>query len=275
MRAIRRCASLLALAIFPGLALAWNAHGHAAVGAIAEAGLTPAARQEVSVLLQDDLDSRGKASGRTHLADVASWPDEIRAADPDPKAYKGWHVRANPVCSAGLGACPDGHCVDQLIIHYRHILADRSQPARARNEALKWVVHLVGDLHQPLHSGVNANGGSVRAELAGGTGGAHKSLHELWDGALLDAALAGWIRQPQAVAQVAVAEDAPTRWMEESREVARREVYEPLAGFSCSARLKPPLELDLAYQANSVGVIRRQIDLAGLRLAQLLNDSLR
>ncbi len=275
MRTLRQLAGLLILLPLP--ALAWNAAGHAAVAAIATPLLTPQASAQVRALLAGDLDRHGQPSGRTQLTEIASWPDEIRdeAVKTDPAAFRGWHVRANPVCADTLGACPDGHCVDQLIIRQAAILADRTQPLRARNEALKWVVHLVGDLHMPLHSGVNANGGGVRVELAGYRRPERLSLHEAWDGPLLEHALAGWERQPRPAARLPLTPDAPTHWMLETRALALSAVYQPLPGFSCDARLASPIRLDEAYREASVAVIRQQIERAGLRLAALLNERLR
>jgi hypothetical protein len=151
---------LTALAVAPAPALAWGRQGHAEVAALAEGLLEPRPLAQVRDLLQDDRDALGQPSGRRTLAEVASWPDELRDAAPA-GAYKGWHTRANPVCGARLGPCPGGHCVDELIEHYGAILQDAGQPPRLRNEALKWVVHLVGDLHQPLHSGVAPDHGQV------------------------------------------------------------------------------------------------------------------
>lgn len=272
------CRAGLALVLSAGglPAGAWNARGHAAIAALAEAGLNDAARAQVQALLAQDLDRFGRPSGRRTLAAVASWPDEIRAeaARRDPEAYRGWHVRANPVCGERLGRCPQGHCVDQLIIHHTAVLRDHTQPLRQRNEALKWVVHLVGDLHQPLHSGVNPNGGRARVELVGATPPADASLHAVWDGALLDAALAGWQPRTPAADTAALALDAPTGWMLETRDVALTQVYQPLNGFACGIRLAEPLRLDADYQRASVPVIRQQIERAARRLTQLLHQAL-
>jgi len=117
-------------------AVAWGRKGHAVVATIAEANLTPAARVQVQVLLQGDLNSKGELSGRNTLADVASWADEIRAVAPD-YTYRGWHTRGNPVCQIKLGACKRGECVDQKLLHYADVLKDRSASSRERNEALK------------------------------------------------------------------------------------------------------------------------------------------
>lgn len=272
---IRRVA-FLQLALMSPLAQAWNAAGHAVVATIAQDGLSPRAWAEVARLLVGDLDRHGRPSGRRTLAEIASWPDEIRdeAVKTDPKAYHGWHMRANPVCGDALAPCPGGHCVDRLIERYTAILGDANEPARARNEALKWVVHLVGDEHMPLHSGDNRNGGRARVRMIGVALKPDFNLHGAWDGPLLDHALAGWVRTPRPVPRVALPADAPTQWMIESRAAALHEVFEPLAGFSCEARMAEPILLDTAYRARTVMVIRQQLERAGVRLAQLLNATL-
>lgn len=264
---------LLALMmLLPTAAQAWGRKGHAAVAALAESHLTPAARDQVQRLLTDDLDRDGKPSGRKTLAAIASWPDEIRDIAAD-DAYKGWHVRSNPVCSDALGRCRDGHCVDQLIIHYSAVLKDRDQPQRVRNEALKWVVHLVGDLHQPLHSGINRDGGGIAAGIAGQDMKPGSTLHTLWDNEISVLALKlGPLQFTPAGQQLA--DDAATRWMIEAREVALHVVYEPLPGFSCEARLKAPLMLDETYLKQAATTAHAQMSRAGSRLAQLLNEAL-
>ena len=261
---------------FSSTCLAWGGRGHAAIAALAQENLTPAALSQVNELLREDLDRYEQPSGRTTLAAVASWPDEIRdlAVKTDPAAYKGWHVRGNQVCSTTLGACKNRHCVDELIMHYAKILQDKSQPTRARNEALKWVVHLVGDLHMPLHSGINLNGGGAKVSMEGVELKPGATLHTIWDSELANSALKDWKSSARLENAPALAEDAPTRWMLETRELALHEVYEPLAGFSCNAKLAEPIRIDVAYQQHSVTVVRHQVERAGLRLAQLLNELL-
>jgi len=265
------CLMALSLAALP--AFAWGRAGHAMVARIAAMHLTGPAQAEVQELLADDLDAAGEPSGRTTLEEIASWPDEIRLLAPE-GAYKGWHGRANPVCGEGLGACPDGHCVDALIEHFGEILRDPGRPPRQRNEALKWVVHLVGDLHQPLHSGVARDRGKTPVRLVRGRRlkpGA--TLHTVWDGELARIALKGW-RVPDGPEDAPV-EDSPMRWMLESRDVALERAYKPLPGFSCTADLQGPLDLDSAYVKQAVPAIRLQIARAGFRLADRLNLWLR
>lgn len=261
----------------PG-AQSWGGKGHAAVAALAQTALSPAAQEQVGALLVGDLDRDGQPSGRKTLAEVASWADEIREVA-DPSTYRGWHVRANPVCSAELGACTDGHCVDQLILHYTTILADHDQNPRARNEALKWVVHLVGDLHQPLHSGVAKDKGSVPVVLAGVPDDKHRTLHQVWDSELAAKALKlGPLHLPATLP--AYAPDEVAGWMQESRQLALEHAYAPLPGFTCDSWNPPrkdgaPIVLDEAYQAQALPVIRLQMEQAAARLAALLNTALR
>ncbi len=264
-------ASLLALS--PS-ALAWNKKGHATIAAIAEASLTPAAKAKVQALLRDDLGAFNQLSGRTSLADIASWPDEIRKVDMERK-YAGWHTRSNPVCQNKLGVCWFGRCVDRNLQRYAAALKDERAPHRERNEALKWIVHLVGDLHTPLHSGSNYDGtGKIPATMAGGQKSRDASLHALWDHELLTTAMKEHPISAKLTTTEKLAPDAITQWMLETRDISRKHVYEPLPGFVCGTPFPGPVVLDLAYQRQAFPVIRLQIERAGLRLAQLLNELL-
>ena len=255
-------------------ALAWGRKGHAAIAALAERNLTAAAQAEVRVLLADDLDRSGAPSHRTTLAAIASWADEIRDIAPA-DTYRGWHTRSNPVCRAEPGPCSRGHCVDQLIISYADVLANRNLPLRERNEALKWVVHLVGDLHQPMHSGVSIDGGGLRARIEGRGTFAETTLHAIWDNDIGNLAVAMGVLTTELRADGRLPSDAPTQWMLEARDVALKAVYEPLSGFACERRLFAPVAVDGEYLRQAAVVARAQMEKAGLRLAQLLNQLLK
>ena len=263
------------LALLPCFAHAWSHKGHAAIADLATANLSPAAQTQVQALLKDDLNVSDQPSGRTTLAAVSSWADEIR--DVAPKgAYKGWHTRSNPVCGEGLGSCKRGECVDQKIIEYTAILKDRNQPHRARNEALKSVVHLIGDLHMPLHSGSNKDGTGQKIEvtLTNLKTGKNPTLHTVWDRELAVLALKQGALAAKLDKHETLTDGAITQWMQESRALARKHVYDPLPGFVCGKQIVGVVELDNAYQQQAVPVIREQMTKAGLRLAQWLNQAL-
>jgi hypothetical protein len=220
-----------------------------------------------------DLDRAGRPSGRQTLAAVASWADEIRE-EAEPEAYRGWHSRANPVCAETLAKCRNGHCADQLILRYAVVLRDPQQAPHARNEALKWIVHLVGDLHQPLHVGVGPDRGMRRVVLGDEAGPRPRSLHQVWDRELAVLALA---RGPlQRITPLPASTPAAVEaWMREAREVSRTVVYAALPGAGCTAvAAEGPWVLDAAYQARAVEAIRVQLERAGARLAAILNASL-
>ena len=271
MKTSKQLVTLLALILLHSSAWAWG-RGHATIADIATANLTPAAQSQVNALLKDDLDRHLAPSGRTTLAEISSWPDEIREIAPKDE-YKGWHARHNPVCSTKPGGCEGGKCVDQNIIEYAKILKDSSRSHRDRNEALKWVVHLVGDLHQPMHSGVH--GKDVEVTIEGMTLKKAITLHQAWDNQLWNLAIRRGPVSASLTDTSPLKPDAPTHWMQETRLIARQHVFDPLPGFSCDSKLVGPILLDKDYQEQAIPVIREQLVKAGLRLAQLLNESLR
>ena len=273
---MKRLLLLLACLLVVSLpAAAWNKKGHATIARIAEANLTPAARAQAHALLKDDLDNNGKLSGRKTLVDVASWADEIRKTAPE-YTYRGWHTRGNPVCTQKLGRCKKGECVDQKLLHSAAVLKDQNASARERNEALKWVVHLVGDLHTPLHSGSNRDGtGEILVTVESAKSYRDATLHSVWDHELLNAALKSNPLTAALNSNEKLPPNAVTLWMLETRDVSRKYVYDPLTGFACGTRIGEPIVLDRAYQQQALPVIRLQIERAGLRLAQLLNELLR
>ena len=172
-------------------AYAWSRLGHSLVGELAERHLDPAAKAEVAQLLAGEADPT--------LGGIASWADDLRNSDPERfKQTSRWHY----INARGGGCqfdvardCANGGCVVSAIEEQRAILADRSQPLAARRDALKFVVHFVGDVHQPLHATNHTDAGgngyqiSLRTDLppeayarkhyADGVMGTN--LHSVWD----------------------------------------------------------------------------------------------
>jgi hypothetical protein len=188
---MRRLVLLLSVLAFSPAALAWSALGHRLVGELAERHLSPAAEAQVKVLLAGEPDPT--------LAGVAIWADQLRDNDPDRfRQTSRWHyVNTPPGTCAYQPArdCPEGNCVIGAIERQRAILADRRQPLAARRDALKFVVHFVGDIHQPMHANNRDDKGgndfqvSLRTDMepeawarnryANGVMGT--SLHSVWD----------------------------------------------------------------------------------------------
>ena len=276
---------LLLVLTLPSLAGAWGPQGHRTVGAIADQLLTPPTRAAVAVLLENDLDKFGAPSGRRTLEAVSVWADEIRGTS---ASHERWHYDDVPVCGVGDKAryCPDGQCNSEQIRRLTRVLGDSRSGARERNEALKWLVHLVGDLHQPLHAADNRDygGTEVAVVLQGVHTRGRDNLHRAWDGDLVRLALGGKSRQapPPDVPELArearqlaalAGQGTPDSWASESNHLARNVVYR-YPGFACDRIPDDIVVLDPVYQAQGQALVRERLLLAGARLAGLLNQTL-
>lgn len=240
-----------ALAILP--ACAWGPAGHRQVARVAQAHLTPAARHQVQALLALE-------PGAT-LESVADWADRARAP-----GTVHWHFvnlpRGSGCRYSASRDCPGGDCVVAAIDAQRLRLVSSVVPAE-RLQALKYLVHLVGDVHQPLHAGhADDRGGNTYQLQAFGRG---SNLHRLWDAGLQpprDVALDEGRGAPPLPVLSAGAGSSPAEWARESCRIVDGDGFYP-------GRV-----LTAAYRARYAPAARRRVQVAGLRLAGLLNDTL-
>ena len=266
-------------------ALAWGPQGHHTIGAIADRLLTPPARTAVLHILQNDRDKFDSPFRRTTLEEVSEWADEVRGT---PTARPAWHYDDVPICGtrAKTSYCPGGQCNTEQLKRLIGVLADTRAPARERDEALKWVVHLVGDIHQPLHAADNGDHGGnlVPVALEGVHTRGRENLHRAWDNDLVQLALHARNRQqppPDIEALAAEARDlaqqvgqgTPDSWARESNNLARNVAYH-YPGFACNSVPSEILVLDGTYLEDAVLVVRERLLLAGARLAAVLNAAL-
>lgn len=174
MKLTRAAAQVLAVAVLgaPGTAHAWSAEAHRAAAAVTADLLCPAAAETLETVLGD-----------WSIADAVVWPDRIRE-QPEWAHTREWHyMNIGDDVPVEPGARVDGGRVLPAIRASLEQLADPSLPPSGRREALAFVLHLVVDLHQPLHVGRAADrgGNSVRVEFEG----RELNLHQLWDSRLL------------------------------------------------------------------------------------------
>ncbi len=259
-------ASLAALALLFHIpqALAWGGQGHRLVARLAETGLTAQARTEVAALLAGEPDSS--------LAGIASWADDLREHDADlGKRSAAWHYVniAESGCRYERARdCPGGNCEVEALTVQTAILADRSLPAAQRLQALKFVVHLVGDAHQPLHAGYAKDKGGNTVQV--NVDGKGSNLHSLWDSGLLrrtgldeDALLARIGALPAPVSEQVSLPPPAAAWAEASCRIALSPGLYP-----ASAKIDP------AYFDTWTPVAEQQLRLAGVHLAGVLNAAL-
>lgn len=160
------------LTLVAGQACAWGTQGHQIIAALAQSQLTPAARQEVDRLLALE-------PGET-LESISTWADEHRNP-----ATAAWHYVNFPRETCNYDAnrdCPDGKCVVAAIDRQTAVLASNA-PDEKRLLALKYVVHLVADVHQPLHAGYMDDRGGNSYQLQAFMRGSN--LHAVWDSGLI------------------------------------------------------------------------------------------
>jgi hypothetical protein len=284
VRSAGRLAALL-LSATAQAALAWGPQGHRTIGAIADRLLTPAAHEALLQILADDRDKFGNPSGRSTLEAVSVWADEVRGTAAERPA---WHYDDMPACGRSDEAdyCPGGQCNTGQLKRLIGVLADQHAAARERDEALKWVVHLLGDIHQPLHAADNGDHGGnlVPVALEGVHTRGRENLHRAWDSDLVQLALHARNRQqpPREIDTLAeearnlereVGQGTPDSWARESNNLARNVAYR-YSGFACNTLPAGTVVLDTTYLEDAELVVRERLLLAGARLAKVVNDAL-
>jgi hypothetical protein len=155
-------------------AFSWFDKGHRIVALIAEANLTAEARTGIEEIL----------AGNTTLADAAVWPDHegrsIRDINP-------LHYVSIPETASGYDQerdCPERNCMVEALKWFSTVIADKNAPIMLRRLALYYVVHLVGDMHQPLHAGRAGDRGGV--DILVSYRSVTTNLHFFWDANLVD-----------------------------------------------------------------------------------------
>lgn len=262
---IGRCGIALACVTVALPGFAWGPQGHRLVAGLADAELSPEARREVSRLLAGEADPS--------LVGIANWADELREKDPElSRRSSQWHYVniAESDCEYLANRdCPNGDCVIEAIRKQTAILTDRRQPLALRRNALKFVVHFVGDVHQPLHAGYARDRGGNSTQVNDASYGTN--LHALWDSRLLfkqrlsdDAYLDRLQAMPLAVS---LAPDplppASEDWAEDSCAIVLQPGFYPA---------KPALMP--GYFETWTPTAEAQLRRGGARLAQLLNGAL-
>jgi hypothetical protein len=252
-----------ALALAPGPAAAWDVVGHRIAAAIAERLLTPDALPQVRELLVAD--------GAATLADVSNWADSVRPARPD---TAGWHFVAIPLAATSYDPardCPGGNCLVARIEQLRLLLADKKAEPKLKVEALKWLVHLIADLHQPLRCIDNGdrNGSEFKIRFFGRP----TNLLRIWDSSILERL--GRPDRIEARLVEAVTRDDARLWSEgsaadwamETHDLARRVAYEPLG--------RDQIDVGQAYMTPAGEAVEHQLLRAGVRIAAVINIALR
>jgi len=247
--------------LLPTPALAWGPEGHEVVAHLAAMNLTPKARTRVAALLGGEAEAS--------MAIAANWADEIRDARPETSS---WHFVDLEIDGdlryRAARDCPGGNCVVAQIARDDTILKS-SAPAAAKAEALKFLIHFVGDIRQPLHGGDNHDQGGNAVQVTIGRG-RPMTLHRFWDTETVAALGRDPILLARTINRTATPEQkrawmsdaSPAAWAEDSAAIAKATVYPQVARGGT---------IDGRALADDAQVARRQLAKAGFALAGLLN----
>lgn len=279
-----------ALAAVPAIVLAAPAQaywefGHQTVAKIAFANVRPATRVAIRRLLAETPKLDTPECPATTIEGASTWADCVKPLKgPDGKSRFGyaynWHFQDVDVCAPFTlaEACKDGNCVSAQITRDVAILKDHRAPAKERVQALVFLIHFVGDLHQPLHAGEKHDkGGNDLAAAYGSYSPKRFNLHSIWDGTLAERAITSGpslVRRYPAAERRRIAAGDVTDWSRESWQVAHDTVYaSALGGDPCSPS-PAKVTLDAATIERIVPVARLEVERGGLRLAKLLDQAL-
>jgi hypothetical protein len=231
----------------------WGPTGHRTVGLIAEKHLTSKAKKNIAKIL-----------GQQSLAEIATWMDEIRS-DSTYNYTADWH----------WVTIETGKTYDQspknpkgdVIMTLERIIAELKKhklDKKTETEYLEMLVHLVGDIHQPLHVGCCDDQGGNKVKLK--WFGRETNLHTIWDSNMIDdtklsfTELAGFLGEPSVTSLISLQKTSVREWADESMSF-RKQVYDIGDG-----------NLSYKYSYNYLPIAKQRMMQAGIRLAGVLNQ---
>ncbi len=267
---------------------AWGPVGHDVVALIAESRLSPEAKNQVASIL----------GPQGNLEEVANCADWIKYAKQDVSCGNftlppmpetaSWHFidipinSQNPSGAIGSACGSDGQCsIDQIESHLQ-VLSDSSASLNQKQQALMFVTHLVGDLHQPLHNateilpdGTSDRGGNLK-KMSFESGGKATNLHALWDD-LIEPASEAKTMDPESLAQTLegeISDQDAVVWANasladmalEGYEIAQNQIYPDYHASGGDM-------VTSAYEDEMRPVVDLRLEKAGVRLATLLNKA--
>lgn len=249
--------ALLVLLPSPHARPVWFDAGHRVVVRIALTRITPATRTALDDLL-----------GGQDPVEAALWADQIRGARCETSALHYVNIPLTADRYDPARDCVGGRCIIAEIERDRAVLGDGTAPRSARSEALRFLLHLVGDLHQPLHVADDRDRGGNQTEVS--LFDRTSNLHRVWDGELIERAGLGEeaylarLRARMAMLDLdALSRGSVTDWAMEGHRLA-----------TLAYRLPRGNNLQQPYLEENLPRVDLAIIEAGVRLARLLDESL-
>jgi hypothetical protein len=283
---------LLAGALLPGKAFAWDEEGHKIIALIADHYLDPAVKQKVDAMLAADTDTLTKHD----IASEAVWADAHRDLDRKTAqdrmaATDTWHSVKLELGHPDLKtACPGkplpagtpasrgpADCAVDKVNQFTEELSSKTASAGEKLLALKYLLNLVADLHQPLYVSDDDNQGGDQTRVSGG-GAEPGTLRHYWDAEFIDYLgdepkpiaddIADGVRQSKTFDKMS--KGSPADWTLEAFRLAKLHAYGKLPAKKADGSYELPPD----YVTDSIETIRLQLARAGVRLAATLNRAL-
>jgi hypothetical protein len=258
-------------------ALAWGDEGHRITGFIANTYLSDTARAQLRALVSTD-----------NIALIATWMDDERESlNQRLPGSSRWHYENRLACESQADparACPQGQCVTRQIERWKNVLQNGNESIAHRADAVRILVHLLGDLHQPLHLTDNNDRGGNDLLVRLPREKEPRRLHEVWDTRVVHLNLRR--RGTESYARVLDERFEKQRidwqhgtleeWARETN-LLGRDAYQSLPHFACRTA-KEPAEamtvLPAAYIDAAKPIVDQQLAKAGMRIAWILNAAL-
>jgi len=254
-------AFLAVILAIPQAVLAWGREGHEIIVIVAEHYMRPGTAAAMRKLLAPESPE-----------EASVWADEYRR---DHRETGPWHYIDIPLADSRVALareCPNGDCVIAKTEQFLAVLKNPGVDNDAKTQALKFVIHFVGDLHQPLHVADNGDkGGNTRHVMFEGR---PDNLHWVWDAGLLQHIT----RNPASLAAELESRITPRdqaewqkgsieSWVMEGHRLAQTVAYGDLSN-------ENPAPITPTYEPQANAVIELQLEKAGVRLAYLLDTNL-
>lgn len=249
---------LFLILLTPSLALAWGQNGHRITGAIATTLLTSEAQEKIQQIM-----------GNESLAEASTWPDFMRSSDePFWRKSSPLHYVTVPQHKHyhEVGAPPQGDAMTGLT-QFTKTLQSTTASREEKAKALRFVIHIIGDLHQPLHAGngTDRGGNDVKVTYFGEP----SNLHRVWDTQMIESQNLSYTEYTQFLSRTInnaliqqYTTTNPEVWIEESAAI-RDTIYPE----------NDKLYYEYPYQ--HIGTVNERLVQAGIRIAAYLNQSLR
>ncbi|WP_184545934.1 S1/P1 nuclease [Mucilaginibacter sp. FT3.2] len=256
---LKKIILFVAVCYIPLQSMAWGTLGHRICGQVADSYLTPKARKAIEAIL-----------GNESIAITSNWADFIKS-DPAYNYLYNWHfidldkAYTYPELQAYLKADTATDAYTKL----NFLIANLKNPATTKANKLlylRMLIHIVEDVHQPLHTGHTADkgGNDVKVQWFG----KDSNLHSVWDSQLIDnqqlsyTEYTTWINHTTLAQRIALQKDPISQWLFESNQLAEK-LY---------ADVKPDDKLGYKYNFKYIGILNQQMVKAGVRLAGVLNQ---